>query len=125
MEYHTRAAAQNCKARERVAILHSYAANLVCDFLCDVLKTMHLPHPRILNTTTVSCILVMSVLKYMCYIVAESVSCQCDDGWQGRLCATSIDDCASNPCPNYARCIDGHLSYTCKIIIMILLFLLP
>ena len=48
----------------------------------------------------------------------ESQECSriiCDDGFEivGDECK-SIDDCLDEPCPQDAKCVDGHKTYTCK-----------
>ena len=35
-------------------------------------------------------------------------------GFTGKDCETNIDDCASTPCQNHKRCIDGEDAYTCE-----------
>ena len=37
----------------------------------------------------------------------------CSPGYTGQDCDVDIDDCASNPCENEGRCIDGVNLYTC------------
>ncbi|XP_006820226.1 uncharacterized protein LOC102804294 [Saccoglossus kowalevskii] len=39
--------------------------------------------------------------------------CICQDGWRGRDCHVSIDDCELDSCHNGGICVDGHMSYTC------------
>lgn len=45
--------------------------------------------------------------------------CECEEGWEGELCADSIDDCATSRCgmrakPPKGTCTDGHMGYTCE-----------
>ena len=56
--------------------------------------------------------LYLIVSMFLC--VDNVPSCLCDDGWEGIICAASIDDCINNNCPADAECVDGHLTYTCK-----------
>ena len=45
--------------------------------------------------------------------VGYTCNCASAPGWTGSTCATSINDCASNPCQNGGECSDGHMQYTC------------
>ena len=40
-------------------------------------------------------------------------TCLCADGFEGSLCETNINDCASNPCFNNGACIDGISDFDC------------
>ena len=40
--------------------------------------------------------------------------CICQAGYQGSVCQTDINECASNPCQNGASCVDNVNSYTCN-----------
>lgn len=35
-------------------------------------------------------------------------------GFSGNLCQVDIDECASTPCKNGAKCTDGPNKYTCE-----------
>lgn len=35
-------------------------------------------------------------------------------GFNGHLCQYDIDECASTPCRNGAKCVDGPNTYTCE-----------
>ena len=39
--------------------------------------------------------------------------CACSDGYEGSLCETDIDECASQPCKN-GTCVDGVNSFVCN-----------
>jgi hypothetical protein len=34
-------------------------------------------------------------------------------GFSGHLCQYDVDECASTPCKNGAKCLDGPNTYTC------------
>ena len=34
-------------------------------------------------------------------------------GFTGHLCQYDVDECASTPCKNGAKCLDGPNTYTC------------
>lgn len=34
-------------------------------------------------------------------------------GFTGHLCQYDVDECASTPCENGAKCLDGPSTYTC------------
>ena len=40
-------------------------------------------------------------------------TCRCASGWQGPTCEEDIDECASRPCQNNARCRQGMNRYDC------------
>ena len=42
----------------------------------------------------------------------EKFDCTCQDGFQGPLCATNIDECQMNNC-KHGQCLDGIANYTC------------
>ena len=35
-------------------------------------------------------------------------------GFNGHLCQFDIDECASTPCKNGAKCVDGPNTYSCE-----------
>jgi hypothetical protein len=37
----------------------------------------------------------------------------CDDGWEGSLCDTNIDECLNSPCDANAACTDNEGSFSC------------
>ena len=40
--------------------------------------------------------------------------CKCRPGYEGYNCGFTVkDECASSPCQNGGKCIDGMQSYTC------------
>ena len=43
-------------------------------------------------------------------------ACECQDGWEGDLCESDIDNCLpSNPCQNNGKCLDsGTNSFACE-----------
>ncbi|RDD39041.1 Mucin-like protein, partial [Trichoplax sp. H2] len=41
-------------------------------------------------------------------------NCSCNSGWTGQQCDIETNECASNPCPANATCVDAHLSYSCR-----------
>lgn len=44
---------------------------------------------------------------------SEEAVCVCEPGYEGDLCELNIDECASNPCMNNGRCVDGVNQYYC------------
>ncbi|GFR80305.1 neurogenic locus notch homolog protein 1, partial [Elysia marginata] len=44
---------------------------------------------------------------------AEKGICVCKQGWEGKRCERSVDDCVGNPCQDQP-CRDEHRSYVCK-----------
>lgn len=40
-------------------------------------------------------------------------TCQCTPGWEGQLCDTEINECASSPCLNGGVCVDKIAEYAC------------
>lgn len=49
-----------------------------------------------------------------CKDIWNAHTCPCLDGWEGRDCVNSVDDCVNNACQHGSTCIDGHLSYSCS-----------
>ncbi len=43
----------------------------------------------------------------------EEAKCVCAPGYEGDLCEINTDECASNPCLNNGRCVDGVNKYHC------------
>ncbi|XP_014328981.2 protein crumbs homolog 2-like [Xiphophorus maculatus] len=48
-----------------------------------------------------------------CEDLFNKFGCVCDTGWEGELCETDTDDCASQPCV-YGSCKDYLASYECR-----------
>jgi hypothetical protein len=44
---------------------------------------------------------------------ADTYSCACTAGWEGKDCDTGIDECSPNPCQNNGTCTDAHFDYSC------------
>ncbi|XP_052828928.1 protein crumbs isoform X1 [Octopus bimaculoides] len=44
---------------------------------------------------------------------AQNYTCQCADGFEGRLCDQDIDECKMNPCQNGGSCKNNVGSYVC------------
>ncbi|XP_022098548.1 fibropellin-1-like [Acanthaster planci] len=40
--------------------------------------------------------------------------CKCPAGYEGELCETNIDECASNPCSESSTCVDGDNGFSCQ-----------
>jgi len=43
----------------------------------------------------------------------EEAKCVCAAGYEGELCEINTDECASNPCLNNGKCVDGVNKYYC------------
>ena len=43
----------------------------------------------------------------------DSFVCNCPRLLTGKVCTEQVNECESNPCPGFARCIDGHDVYEC------------
>lgn len=41
------------------------------------------------------------------------VGCVCQQGWNGTLCDTNINECLTSPCNASQVCVDNPGSYTC------------
>jgi len=48
-----------------------------------------------------------------CVDGADNFSCECDPGYQGRLCEREIDECRTHPCKNGGTCIDRLNQFVC------------
>ena len=42
-----------------------------------------------------------------------TISSSLATGFSGHLCQYDVDECASTPCKNGAKCLDGPNTYTC------------
>ncbi|XP_014667123.1 PREDICTED: uncharacterized protein LOC106808786 [Priapulus caudatus] len=47
-------------------------------------------------------------------ILSPGFSCVCQTGYEGHLCDTNINDCASRPCQNGGTCVDKIGAYRCR-----------
>ena len=50
---------------------------------------------------------------HLCVCVCVCVTCLCKPGWTGTECDTNVNECDSNPCPDYSYCNDTEGSYKC------------
>ena len=48
-----------------------------------------------------------------CLDLDNKFECICRDGYEGDLCKTNVDDCASSPCRNGGQCNDLVGDYEC------------
>ena len=44
----------------------------------------------------------------------SSYTCNCKNGFEGAICETDIDECASEPCENGGKCADLTGRYECN-----------
>lgn len=58
-----------------------------------------------MSTNTVKSFTHLKVILYLSIELA---------GFSGNLCQVDIDECASTPCKNGAKCTDGPNKYTCE-----------
>ena len=49
-----------------------------------------------------------------CVDGVHSFSCECSQGFSGKVCDVNVDECASQPCANGATCRDLINGYTCR-----------
>ena len=47
----------------------------------------------------------------------NSFSCNCSQGYFGKICHNGTDECVPNPCQNAANCTDLHLGYKVNFLI--------
>ena len=40
--------------------------------------------------------------------------CVCTNGWTGKNCEESVNECLSDPCQNFGNCVDSFNGYTCN-----------
>ncbi|XP_044887670.1 protein HEG homolog 1 isoform X1 [Mauremys mutica] len=46
--------------------------------------------------------------------VTGKYQCKCSPAWQGEDCSEDVDECLSNPCPDFTTCNNTQGSYDCK-----------
>ena len=49
-----------------------------------------------------------------CLVVRQDFLCACPAGYEGDLCETDINECASGPCVSGATCEDRTNGYECR-----------
>jgi hypothetical protein len=56
----------------------------------------------------------MSANTLSCTDIFDGFVCNCKPGYTGSLCATLINECASNPCLNGGTCVNGIDQFVCN-----------